>query len=357
MVVAPPPDFSRYTREQLLAMLFAGDPAAVRAAAAQWSDIATAFYSRVADLERQLRDFERFWSGGAADRYQLMIKSLIDGLKSTADVARLTADRIYSAAEALESLQAWVIQNMKSSPALALVLTRLARRYQDLAVAVPQPPQTAMPPTATEVLSRTYLAQAVPQSQTPPLFAGLYSNGIESARAALGGRFEQSVPALAAPSPQPVLAAANGTPVTGTPVGEKPAVEQPVLETPAVTPAPALGRASVDIPSFGPVGAGPISAGPISAGPTGGAPMTNVAAVSPMIPPMMPPMIPPMMPPMMGGMNGGELGGGGQDSKWLREPKPERVFGVPLQYMPQGVIGEPSPQEEPAPGGDSWGFE
>jgi uncharacterized protein YukE len=343
----PPPDFSLYPREQLWAMLFAGDPKVVREMAAQWSDIATAFYSRTGDLERQLRDLERHWSGDAAGRYRMMIKGLIDGLQATADVARLTADRIYSAAEALESMQAWAISNMKSGPALTLVLTRLARRYQNLMMAIPHPPQTAAVPTAVDVLSGTYRNQPPPPA--PPLFDGLYRNGIESAAAALGGNFEQAVPTFAAPGPS-VL---NGTPVIQQPPVE---VKPPVVEPPALD-RPAVGRASVDIPSFGPITTFPDPPASASVPVTPPNPAA-VAAASPMIPPMMPPMIPPMMGMAGMGMGMGAMGGGmpGQSAQWLQEDKRDLVFGVPLSYTRWAVIGEPEKENEP-PREDSWGFD
>ncbi|HEY3504949.1 MAG TPA: WXG100 family type VII secretion target [Actinocatenispora sp.] len=95
-------DFSQYSHQQLVAMLYAGDPKTVRGAGSTWDTTGGALHDRANDLDKQLHSFTDKWSGGAAQQYHTMIKDLAKGIRKVADTAYDVRDLTYSSAEALE---------------------------------------------------------------------------------------------------------------------------------------------------------------------------------------------------------------------------------------------------------------
>lgn len=95
-------DFSQYSHQQLVAMLYAGDPKTVRGAGSTWDTTGGALHDRANDLDKQLHSFTDKWSGGAAQQYHTMIQDLAKGIRKVADTAYDVRDLTYSSAEALE---------------------------------------------------------------------------------------------------------------------------------------------------------------------------------------------------------------------------------------------------------------
>ncbi|GAA3521310.1 WXG100 family type VII secretion target [Actinocatenispora rupis] len=95
-------DFSQYSHQQLVAMLYAGDPKTARGAGSTWDATGGSLHDRANDLEKQLHSFSDKWSGGAAQQYHTMITDLAKGIRKVADTAYDVRDLTYSSAEALE---------------------------------------------------------------------------------------------------------------------------------------------------------------------------------------------------------------------------------------------------------------
>jgi hypothetical protein len=311
-------DYTRLSYPQQLQLLANGDPAAVRACAELWSEVTSSLYSRAGDLEQQLREFEPYWTGIAAEQYKTMMRNLIGGIRQIADVARLIVDNVYSAGEALATA--------KQRAAAPLAVADLARVYAALEAAIPQMPQLAPPPTADAILFGNY------QPHPSLLFSDVYRNGIAAAAAALGGRFSGALEGIVGPPPPPP----PPPPVTVPPPIASP-VAMPAAASFGSFPDRSIGRASVEPVSFAePMEVTPSAAPPLAApssapgNPAGGG------------------FFPPMMPPVGAGMAGGGDGFGSDRAVpvWLTEPEPEVVFGVPLQAV-GSVIGEDPAQWNP----------
>ncbi|HZM74247.1 MAG TPA: WXG100 family type VII secretion target [Candidatus Limnocylindrales bacterium] len=329
-----PTDFSRFTPWQQAEMLAKGDPAAVRANGDLWADVAGSLYSRVGDLEQQLRAFGPYWTGAAAEQYKQMIRSLIEGVRQTADVARLIADNVYRAGEALA-------QAKRYPPHQALPL--LARAYAALEAALPPLPRAAESPMAADVLSGRY------RPDPALLFSGVYGNGLASAAAALGGRFSNALPRIVGPAGPAVASPVTGALPAGSDPGPAPGGPSTVAPGSLGSFSPSVGRGSFDPSSFtDSVGAGQVSP---SAGGTA-APVTPAgvgaaAGAGAFFPPVMP----------FGGAGAAGAGDGfGNDRAvpvWLTEPEPDVVFGVPLRSVISVIGQEPS---APSPPAGQWGF-
>ncbi len=327
-----PTDFSRFAPWQQAEMLAKGDPAAVRACGDLWSDVAGSLYSRVGDLEQQLRTFDPYWTGGAADQYKRMIRDLIDGVRQTADVARLIADNVYRAGEALAAAE--------RHPAHQ-ALPELARVYAALEAALPPLPQVAGAPSAADVLGGLY------RPDPALLFSGVYGNGLASAAAALGGSFSSAVPRIvgpigpAVPPSDPV--APGGIPTPPAPGGAAPMTPGSLSPVSPGPISPGFGRATVEPVSFVDYSAPEQVVAP----PAGGQPaVPGTAGPGSFFPPVMP----------FGGAGAAGGDGFGTDRAvpvWLTEPEPDVVFGVPLQAVISVIGAEPN---APAPPAGQWAF-
>ncbi|MEV6970833.1 WXG100 family type VII secretion target [Hamadaea sp. NPDC051192] len=354
-------DFGAYARAQLEQLIAVGDPAQVRAAADLWSDITRGLYSRAGDLEQQLRAFTPYWTGGAAERYQQMIADLIRGLWQLGDLARLVADDVYSAGEALQAARTGVL----GRPDLDAVrlLTDLAQKYADLEALVPAPPTAAPFPAVNDLVAGTYPAQPTQGA----LFGGVYGAGLSAAAAALGGRFRTAIPQLVGP-PSSGPTVPSPTPAPSTPGSPVPAVPAPA-PTPVRSGGSAAGtlgraRGSARVPGFSPptIPTGTMSSGTMSGGTVSGGsgvvdPVLSRVDANPVpagVTAGTPAVTPgggasggaagggyftPPVAPMTGGAGaGGDGSGGGRVPHWLTEPEPDVVFGVPLQAVAP-VIG------------------
>jgi uncharacterized protein YukE len=376
-------DFSGYSLAQLVQMLYASDPGAVNGAADAWADVARSLYARAGDLEQQLREFEPLWTGGAADQYRTMIRSLIAGLRRVADVSRMVADHTYTAGEALQSARNRLPPTGGGVPAAATpgpgatpaavpgasnaaveVLSELAGQYAGLEASMPPVPDAASPPRVADILSGQYPRADAPEPASPPLFRDVYPNGLATAATALGGRFIHALPGLVRPAP---------------PIGPQPGFAPGFSGAGAPLPAPVgdagigggsaggppggaaggfsgghgggLGGAGVGIEPARPV-ASPSLAGsaPVAAAAMGVAGATGVAGVAGSPAPGAGGFFPPMIPPF--GMGGAGEGNGRHVPHWLTEPEPDVVFGVPLNAV-MAVIGE---VDDAMPESGRWGL-
>jgi WXG100 family type VII secretion target len=259
-------DFAHYSHAELVRMLYASDPATVRAVAATWSAAGTALHERSADLRQQLLSFQDKWTGGAADQYKSMIKDLAAGIDEVAttvlEVRNLTdaaADALRTAREQMpaavavpvvssatlslastplpavappgDSLAAMAARQANARAAVAQqqraqaaataaqdqavqIMTTLANQYSAVRAAMPVTPAAAGPPVLTKdttgatvivtptgvtyrinpnLGSVTVIPAANPQPAQVPLFGQMFSAGLASAAAALGGRFARAV--------------------------------------------------------------------------------------------------------------------------------------------------------------------
>ncbi|MGL5826105.1 MAG: WXG100 family type VII secretion target [Nocardioides sp.] len=99
--VAPLTVFSVFSHEELLATLEAGSVPSVNAAADAWRQVARSFAERADDIGDQLHEFSRYWRGGAAEQFFMMMEELKGGIADVADTVAVTKNLVHSAAEAL----------------------------------------------------------------------------------------------------------------------------------------------------------------------------------------------------------------------------------------------------------------
>jgi uncharacterized protein YukE len=246
-------DFSHFNQAQLAQMLYTSDPEAVTATGDTWSDVGRLLYSQASDIERQLAEFRPMWSGQAADRYVHMMTNLVEGIRQIATVAFGLRDQVYSAGEALRraraqfpppvpvpSLDAQTVaaatatlpsdpgipaatmamlrgqqaqavtavrqyQQAQAQAAAALqaavrVMTELAERYTGVREGFPAVPNAAALPVLNKNPdgSTSLVTTPVGLTRNPPLFSGVFGNGLSAAHAALGAGFAAALPALIA---------------------------------------------------------------------------------------------------------------------------------------------------------------
>ncbi|MER7332685.1 MULTISPECIES: WXG100 family type VII secretion target [unclassified Micromonospora] len=209
-------------------MLHAGEPKSVTEAAEGWGAAGTALHERAGDIERQLREFEQWWDGGAARQYKLMINDLTSGIRQVASTAFAVRDLAYSSAEALTTAQ-------KSMPAPVAV--------PDLAPSVIAAATTPLvvpadTPASTVETLRQHQAEAVAEV-----------NAQQRAQAASDAAHQQAVQVMTtlateyvtAEDAMPVTPSAASRPATGTPIEEPP----PVTPAPPLVPQPGGGVPSV----------------------------------------------------------------------------------------------------------------
>ncbi|MEV5764032.1 WXG100 family type VII secretion target [Micromonospora sp. NPDC052213] len=210
-------DFSQYSHPELMRMLHAGDPKSVTEAAEGWGAAGTALHERAGDIERQLREFEQWWDGGAARQYKLMINDLTSGIRQVASTAFTVRDLAYSSAEALTTAQ-------KSMPAPVAV--------PDLAPSVVAAATTPLvvpadTPASTVDTLRQHQAEAVAEVHAQ-----------QRAQAASNAAHQQAVQVMSTLATEYVTAE-DAMPVTPS-AASRPATGTPIEEPPPVTPAPPL---------------------------------------------------------------------------------------------------------------------
>jgi uncharacterized protein YukE len=236
-------DFSRFTHPQLFAMLHAGNPATIRAAAQTWDTVGARLHEQAGNLEKRLLTFRHQWQGGAADQYNAMIADLYGGLRAVANVAFTMRDLTHDSADALTRAQAEMPRpvNVPDLPselirlatmpvavdpaASAAVLARLHQQQTDAVAAVRAQQHAAQASNAahakaiavmSELAARYHTALvAIPHSAggrageavgwgigrpaggsatSPPLFGNMFNAGLAAASAAAAGRFGLGLP-------------------------------------------------------------------------------------------------------------------------------------------------------------------
>ncbi|SCL20961.1 hypothetical protein GA0074692_1040 [Micromonospora pallida] len=205
-------------------MLHAGEPRSVTEAAEGWGAAGTALHERAGDIERQLREFEQWWDGGAARQYKLMINDLTSGIRQVASTAFAVRDLAYSSAEALTTAQ-------KSMPAPVAV--------PDLAPSVIAAATTPLvvpadTPASTVDTLRQHQAEATAEVQAQ-----------QRAQAASDAAHQQAVQVMTTLATEyvtdedamPVTPSAASRPVTGAPIEEPP----PTTPTSPLVPQPGGG--------------------------------------------------------------------------------------------------------------------
>ncbi|MFG1779568.1 WXG100 family type VII secretion target [Micromonospora sp. NPDC049051] len=221
-------DFSQYSHQQLAQMLHAGKPESVVEAAEGWAAAGTALHERAGDIERQLREFEQWWDGGAARQYQTMINDLTSGIRQVANTAYSVRDLAHSSADALRAAQ-------KAMPA-----------------------PVAVPDVAPSVIAAATTPLVVPADTPPVMVDALRQQQAEAAtevraqqqaQAASNAAHQQAVQVMATlaadyvtnEDAMPVTPRAASRPTTGTPIEEPPPVApalplvpQPGGEAPSV---------------------------------------------------------------------------------------------------------------------------
>ena len=228
-------DFTAYTHSDLYNMLFAGDPASIREAAAAWQSTGRMLADQAAQLKHKLTAFSQMWQGKAADEYHVMITDLAGGLEKVSDDALAMNNLMASSAEALDTARATMPPPQlvpDLDPAVLAAATAVA------------PPEIAMSPDAQAQFAATQLQaqQAVQAHQ-----AQLDSSHAAQAQAVLVmqklsteyGSTEDSIPA----TPETVQA------VPDSPADDK-ANSLTKLSGPGGTPVPTLTADGTD-PSGG----------------------------------------------------------------------------------------------------------
>ncbi|MEH1017362.1 WXG100 family type VII secretion target [Micromonospora sp. CPCC 206060] len=227
-------DFSQYSHHELVRMLHAGKPESVTEAAEGWGAAGTALHERAGDIERQLREFEQWWDGGAARQYQLMINDLTSGIRQVASTAFAVRDLAYSSAEALTTAQ----QAMPAPVAVPdLAPSILAAATTPLVVPVDTPASTV------DTL-RQHQAEALAEVRAQ-----------QQAQAASNAAHQQAVQVMSTLATEytttedamPVTPSAASRPAAGTPIEEPPPV------TPALPLAPQPGGTMPTVPGETPV--------------------------------------------------------------------------------------------------------
>ncbi|MEU6078482.1 WXG100 family type VII secretion target [Micromonospora sp. NPDC047074] len=216
-------DFSQYSHHQLVQMLHAGKPETASGAAESWAAVGAALHERAGDIERQLREFEQWWDGGAARQYQTMINDLTSGIRQVANTAFSVRDLAHSSAEALGTAQ-------KAMPAPVavpeLAPSVIAAATTPLIVPADTPPST-VDALRQHQAEATAEVRAQQQAQTASNAAHQQAVQVMSTLATEYVTTEDSMP---------VTPSAASRPTTGTPIEEPPPV------TPALPPVPPPGE-------------------------------------------------------------------------------------------------------------------
>jgi uncharacterized protein YukE len=219
--------FEDFTHAQLAEMLAAGRPLEIAATADSWREVANLLDDVGLVLERQSKEFRDYWEGSAANAHNAMIVALIDGVKQVAWTARRIGDQLSTAGEALRRAQERMaalgppvqllppdqsvvaaasaplpygrarveaaarqvaavraLQDYQRAQTAATAAARAAAAIMDelrnayLNVEFPLPPTVAEPPAVAPDGTPVFPPAT---GGTPPLFAGLWQNGLTAA--------------------------------------------------------------------------------------------------------------------------------------------------------------------------------
>ncbi|GAB3147961.1 WXG100 family type VII secretion target [Micromonospora sonneratiae] len=226
-------DFSQHSHQELVRMLYASEPETVVAAARAWDAAGNSLHDRAGDVERQLREFEEWWDGGAARQYKSMINDLTSGIRRVADTAFAVRDLTYSSADALETAR-------KAMPAPQAV--------PDLAPSVIAAATTPLilpvetPPATVEALHRQQsdaINQVKAHQQAQAAANAAHQQAVQ-VMTTLAGQYtvaEDSMPVAPTAASRPTTVPPDTQPAPGSPT--LPPVPQPgVLPSDGTTPDP-----------------------------------------------------------------------------------------------------------------------
>ncbi len=225
-------DFSQYSHQQLVSMLYAGDPKTARAAGSVWDSTGGSLHDRANDLAKHLHSFQDKWEGGAAEQYHTMISDLAAGIRKVADTAFDLRDLTYSSAESLEDARAKMPQPV-SVPDLSPTTVQVAT--------TPLSADTSLSAQTQQTLAtrRSDAIRAVTEHQQAAKAADAAHQQAVQVMSTLAGHYtatEQSMPV------PPDAAPSAGTPVDDTGTTQPtilPAIDpvtlQPVADQTGVT--------------------------------------------------------------------------------------------------------------------------
>ncbi len=199
-------DFSQYSHQQLVAMLYAGDPQTARAAGSVWDSTGGSLHDRANDLTKHLHSFQDKWEGGAAEQYHTMISDLAAGIRKVADTAFDLRDLTLSSAESLEDARAKMPQPV-NVPDLSPTTVQVAT--------TPLSSDTSLPAQTQQTLAarQSDAIRAVTEHQQAARAADAAHQQAVQVMTTLAGHYtaaEQSMPVPPDAAPQP------GTPVDDT---------------------------------------------------------------------------------------------------------------------------------------------
>ncbi|AXB44102.1 WXG100 family type VII secretion target [Amycolatopsis albispora] len=99
-------NFGSFSHQQLYAMLHAGDAGGARAAAEKWRAAGFGLFEQADNLMSQLTEFDGHWTGGAADKYKIMIDDLVGGIRKVGQTAVAMRHLLEDAADELDTAKA-----------------------------------------------------------------------------------------------------------------------------------------------------------------------------------------------------------------------------------------------------------
>ncbi|MBN6041750.1 WXG100 family type VII secretion target [Amycolatopsis sp. 195334CR] len=99
-------NFGSFSHQQLYAMLHAGDAGSARAAAEKWRAAGFGLFEQADNLMSQLTEFDGHWTGGAADKYKIMIDDLVGGIRKVGQTAVSMRHLLEDAADELDTAKA-----------------------------------------------------------------------------------------------------------------------------------------------------------------------------------------------------------------------------------------------------------
>ncbi|QFU87691.1 WXG100 family type VII secretion target [Amycolatopsis sp. YIM 10] len=99
-------NFGSFSHQQLYAMLHAGDSGGARAAAEKWRAAGFGLFEQADNLMSQLSEFDGHWTGGAADKYKIMIDDLVGGIRKVGQTAVSMRHLLEDAADELDTAKA-----------------------------------------------------------------------------------------------------------------------------------------------------------------------------------------------------------------------------------------------------------
>jgi uncharacterized protein YukE len=101
----PLTNFAAFDDQQLLTMLYAGNPEKVRSIGDRWGVVSTSMREHADDIEADFGPVRESWNGYSATEYEKQIRSIVSASRTVAEMASILRDLIFSAADSLRSAQ------------------------------------------------------------------------------------------------------------------------------------------------------------------------------------------------------------------------------------------------------------